>query len=203
MTNQKTPKPTPFGQRLCQWLLKIAGWRVDPFPSVNKAIVAGGPHTSNWDGVLGLTAKIALGVNAHLMIKEELFKGPLGWLLRKLGALPINRHRAAGVVEQTVEQFACHDPFYIIVTPEGTRTQAAKWKTGFYHIARQAQVAIIVAVADYRQKRILFPLIQHPSGDMEKDMNALYHAFAQVTPRHPEKLSAPVKAIREQQQSSP
>ena len=75
-------------------LFKLAGWKVPPFPDVEKAIVVGGPHTSNWDGVVGLTAAVALGLNARFLIKHSLFKGPLGWLLRRLGGIPVDRGRA-------------------------------------------------------------------------------------------------------------
>ncbi|MGJ3255074.1 MAG: 1-acyl-sn-glycerol-3-phosphate acyltransferase [Alcanivorax sp.] len=202
MANNDTfPEPQRLSQRLCQQSLRAAGWNVAPFPAVDSAIIVGGPHTSNWDGVLGLIGKTAIGLDAHLMIKDNLFKGPLGWLLRRCGAIPIDRSRSAGMVEQTVEQFAKHDQLYIVVTPEGTRSRAPKWKTGFYHIAYQAGVPIVVALADYQNKCIVFPDVLTPSGDLEKDLQHLHRCFASVTPKHPEKLSAPVKALWEQRQS--
>lgn len=199
--NDTFPEPQSVSQRLCQQVLRATGWSVAPFPNVDKAIIAGGPHTSNWDGVLGLTGKTAIGIDAHLMIKDNLFKGPLGWLLRRCGAIPIDRSRSAGVVEQTVEQFAKHDRLYIVVTPEGTRTRATKWKTGFWHIARQAGVPIVVALADYQSKRIFFPEVMTPGGDLERDLQYLYECFAGVMPKRPEKLSAPVKTLWEQRQA--
>ena len=197
MTSDTFPPPTSTAQRLCQRFLRTCGWSVAPFPEVDKAIIVGGPHTSNWDGVLGLTGKTAIGLDAHIMIKEELFKGPLGALLRRLGAIPIDRSRAAGMVEQTVEQFARHDRLYIVVTPEGTRSSASQWKTGFWHIARQAGIPIVVALADYESRRIIFPTVMTPGDDLDRDMQQLYEIFASVTPKHPDKLSGPVKAIRE------
>lgn len=197
------PTPQHLSQRLCQQLLRAAGWQIAPFPDEPRAIVVGGPHTSNWDGVIGLAGKTAIGIDAHLMIKDSLFKEPLGGLLRRFGAIPIDRSRHAGVVEQTVEQFARHDSLYIVVTPEGTRSRAAKWKTGFWHIARQAGVPIVVAVADYQQRRIFFPAVMTPSEDREADFQQLYAYFASVTPRRPEKLSAPVKALWEQRERHP
>lgn len=201
MANNDTfPKPQSASQQLCQQVLRAAGWHVAPFPDVDKAIIVGGPHTSNWDGVLGLVGKTAIGLNANLMIKDNLFKGPLGWLLRRCGAIPIDRSRSAGMVEQTVEEFAKHDRLYIVVTPEGTRSRAPKWKTGFYHIAHQAGVPIVVALADYQNKRIVFPEVMTPSGDLERDLQHLHECFASVRPKRPEKLSAPVKALWEQRQ---
>lgn len=184
-----------FGQRFCQLLLRLAGWRVAPFPDLDQAVVVGGPHTSNWDGVLGVVGGMALGLHVNIMIKNSLFKGPLGMLLRRLGAIPIDRARAAGVVEQAVEQFQRHDHLILVVTPEGTRTGALKWKTGFYHIANRARVPVIVATADYGTKRLTFPLVFTPTGDIDGELHRIYQTFAAVTPRHPEKLSAPVKAL--------
>lgn len=200
MTSDAFPAPSSTTQRLCQQILLTTGWRVASFPDVDKAIIVGGPHTSNWDGVLGLVGKTAIGLDARLMIKDNLFKGPLGWLLRRCGAIPIDRSRSAGMVEQTVEQFAKHDQLYIVVTPEGTRTRAPKWKTGFYHIAHQAGVPIVVALADYQNKCIFFPEVMIPSGDLERDFQHLYECFSSVMPKRPEKLSGPVKALWEQRQ---
>ncbi len=184
-----------FGQALSSLLLKLAGWRITPFPAIDKAVVIGGPHTSNWDALVGFLSGSALKLNATILIKESAFKWPLGILMRRMGGMPIDRARTAGVVEQAVEQFARRDRMVMIVTPEGTRTNAPRWKTGFYHIARQANVPIILAAADYAEKTLTYPLIIEPSGNMETDMQRMIECFGNVTPRHPEKLSAPVKAV--------
>lgn len=186
-------------QRLASGMLRAAGWDIHPFPDIPKAMVVAGPHTSNWDGVLGLACGVALGLDARFMIKHTLFKGPLGWVLRRFGAIPVDRSQAGGVVGQAVEQFAEHDQMVIVVTPEGTRHNAKKWKTGFYQIATQAGVPIVVAAADYRKKQLTYPLILQPSDDMTADMQKLYAAFAGVTPRRPERLSAPVKVLWDRQ----
>ncbi|MED5387421.1 MAG: lysophospholipid acyltransferase family protein [Pseudomonadota bacterium] len=186
----------PVGQLIGQALLRLSGWRAGPFPDIDRAVIAGGPHTSNWDGVLALVSRSALQKDVNVMIKHSLFKGPLGWLLHKLGAMPIERSKAGGVVEQTVAQFRQRDKLLIAVTPEGTRSNAAQWKLGFYHIARQANVPIILALADYKQKTFSFPVVIYPGDDMEADLQEIYRHFASVTPRHPDKLSAPVRAYR-------
>ncbi|MEX0623402.1 1-acyl-sn-glycerol-3-phosphate acyltransferase [Saccharospirillum sp.] len=183
-------------------LLRLAGWDVKPFPDVPRAIVVGGPHTSNWDGVLGIISGIALALHARFMIKNTLFKGPLGWLLTRLGGIPVNRSRAGGLVGQTVAELNRHNRIIIVMTPEGTRSSADRWKTGFHHIARQAGVPIVLAVADYGKKQLTFPLILQPSDDLEADMQRIYECFAEITPRHPEKLSRPVKVLWDQKQAA-
>lgn len=184
-------------QRFCRWLLHLVGWRVDPFPDLEQAVVVGGPHTSNWDGVLGVVSGIALGLNVNIMIKHSLFRGPLGVLLRRLGAIPVDRTRGGGVVSQAVEQFQKHPHLILVVTPEGTRTSAARWKTGFYHIAHKTRVPVVVATADYGRKELTFPLVFTPTGDVDAELQRVYEAFAGVTPRHPDKLSVPVKEVRD------
>lgn len=185
-------------QRLAARLLRSAGWYIEPFPQVDKAIVVGGPHTSNWDGVIGLIAAIALGVNAQFLIKHTAFRGPLGPLLRKLGGVPVDRRRAGGVVRQAAAAFEREQPMLLVVTPEGTRSRAERWKTGFHHIALAARVPIVLATLDYGQKRLTFPLIMQPGDDLQADMQQMYQQFAEVTPRHPSRLSRPVQALRKE-----
>lgn len=203
--NKKNPEKSsgrsPL-RRVAAGLLRFAGWDVKPFPDIPRAIVVGGPHTSNWDGVLGITSGIALALHARFMIKNTLFKGPLGWLLTRLGGIPVDRSRAGGVVGQTVAELNRHDRIIIVMTPEGTRSSADKWKTGFHHIARQAGVPIVLAAADYGKKQLTFPLILQPSDDLEADMQRIYECFAEITPRHPEKLSRPVKVLWDQKQAA-
>ncbi|MGJ3254957.1 MAG: lysophospholipid acyltransferase family protein [Alcanivorax sp.] len=187
-----------FSRSLARGFLRLAGWRVtNPMPEVPKAVIIGGPHTSNWDGIFTLAAMMQLGLDAHVMIKDSAFKGVLGSLLRWMGALPIDRNKAAGVVDQTVEQFNSRDKLVMVVAPEGTRGGATQWKTGFYRIAEKAGVPIVLATADYRKKEITFARVIEPCGDVEKDMAEILECYARVHPRHPDRLSAPLKAIRE------
>lgn len=191
-----TKHRSSLGQLIGTLLLRLTGWRAGPFPDIDRAVIAGGPHTSNWDGVLALVSRSALQKDVNVMIKHSLFKGPLGWLLRKLGAMPIERGKAGGVVEQTVAQFRQRDKLLIAVTPEGTRSNAEQWKLGFYHIAKQANVPIILALADYQQKTFSFPVVIYPGEDMEADLQEIYRHFASATPKHPSKLSRPVRQYR-------
>lgn len=177
-------------------LLRLWGWRIAPFPDIDKVVVVGGPHTSNWDGVLGMLGASFLGLDTAFLIKASAFKWPLGLYLRRMGAIPIDRtQQAKGAVEQAVELFQRRERLVMVVTPEGTRTNAPRWKTGFYHIARLAHVPIVLAVPNYTTKELTFPLIIEPGDDMEADMQKMIECFANTTPRHPEKLSAPVKAV--------
>lgn len=184
-----------FSRALSRLILKLWGWKIAPFPDIDKIVAVGGPHTSNWDGLLGMLSASALGLNTAFLIKASAFKWPLGPYLRRMGGIPINRTQATGVVEQAVELFKHHERLVMVVTPEGTRTNAPRWKTGFYQIARLAKVPIVLAVPNYAKKELNFPLILEPGENMEADMHKMIECFADTIPRHAEKLSAPVKTI--------
>lgn len=191
-----------FSRAVGKGFLKLFGWRlVSQFPSVPKAVVIGGPHTSNWDGVFTFAAMIEIGLDAHLMMKDSAFHGPQGRFLRWLGAVPIDRSKAGGVVEQSVEQFSGRDKYMMIVAPEGTRGGAEQWKSGFYHIAHKAGVPIVIATADYQKKEIAFPFVFQPTGDVEGDIHQIQLHYATVHPCHLERLSAPLKALRDKSNS--
>ena len=190
------PRWGPFSRALSRWILKLWGWRIAPFPDLDKVVAVGGPHTSNWDGILGFLGAIALNLDTAFLIKANAFRWPLAPILRRTGGIPIDRTRATGVVEQAAELFKHHERLVMVVTPEGTRSNAPRWKTGFYHIARLAQVPIVLAVPNYATKELNFPLVLEPGEDMEADMQKMIECFAATTPRHPENLSAPVKAAR-------
>lgn len=190
------PRWGPISRTLSRWILKLWGWRIAPFPDLDKVVAVGGPHTSNWDGILGFLGAIALNLDTAFLIKASAFKWPLAPILRRTGGIPIDRTRATGVVEQAAELFNQHDRLVMVVTPEGTRTNAPRWKTGFYHIARLAHVPIVLAVPNYAKKELNFPLVLYPGEDMEADMQKMIRCFADTTPKHPGNLSAPVKAAR-------
>lgn len=169
----QVPRVKPH--RLSRWagrsLLRLGGWRmVGAFPDVPKAVLIGAPHSSNWDGVWGFAAKMALGLDIRIIAKQELFWGPLGWLMRALGVIPIDRRAPGGFVGQTVERIRSADRFWLGVAPEGTRKRVEKWKTGFWKIAHEADVPIILEYFHYPQKIIGIGPTIHTSGDMEADM---------------------------------
>lgn len=198
-TNTETfpQRGNAFSRATGKRFLQLFGWRLaNEFPNVPKAVVIGGPHTSNWDGVFTFAAMMQIGLDANIMIKDSAMKGPLGSVLTWLGALPIDRSKTGGVVEQSVEQFTSRDKFLMVVSPEGTRSGAEQWRSGFYHIAHKAGVPIVIATADYQKKEITFLTVFTPTGDVEGDIRQIQEHYATVHPRHPARLSAPLKAIR-------
>ena len=163
----------------CRALLQLCGWRlVGSFPDVPKAVLIAAPHSSWWDGIWGLLMKVGVGADVNFMAKQELFHGPLGGLLRRLGGMPIDRRVAKGVVEQMVDQFHQRDRLWLGIAPEGTRKSVARWRSGFWHIAHGAGVPIVPAYFNYADKTIGIGPLFVTSEDMEADMARLRAFYA-------------------------
>jgi len=158
-------------RRYCRWLEAMFGWKlVGEFPHVSKLVFIAAPHSSWWDGVWGLLFKAAIGLDASFMAKKELFFWPLGMLLKKMGGIPIERGAANGIDPQKVENIKKREKLRLGIAAEGTRKQVKKWKSGFWHIARDAGVPIMLIYFHYPEKTIgVGPLIE-ATPNLESDM---------------------------------
>jgi len=189
------PEIPRWGNSFSRWLgravLRLFGWKLEVvLPNRPKMVVIAAPHTSNWDFVFGLAAILALQIRLHWFGKHTIFRAPFRGLLIKLGGIPIDRSAPVGVVAQTTQQFRQKPQLLIGLAPEGTRSLAPKWKSGFYQIAHAAQVPILVAYLDYKRKVIgLGPLIE-PSGDYVADLRKIQDFYRGITPRWPENFAA-------------
>jgi 1-acyl-sn-glycerol-3-phosphate acyltransferase len=169
-------------QRSARWLLALFGWRVRfaPLPGPRGVVIVY-PHTSNWDFILGLLAKWAIGLQVHWLGKEALFRGLcgalLGPLLRACGGQPIERGTSTGATERLTRQIHAADWYWLALAPEGTRNYRNHWRSGFYHIALAAQMPLAMAYIDYARKEI--GLVDHLrlSGDIEADMAAIREVY--------------------------
>lgn len=138
-------------------MLRAAGWKLaGEIPNLPKFVVIVAPHTSNWDFVVGLAAKWALGMRVVFLGKDALFKPPLGWFMRALGGVPVHRQTANAMVERTAQEFAAREQLVLVLTPEGTRNKVDKWRSGFWHIARAADVPIVCATIDWGRREVRF-----------------------------------------------
>ena len=167
-----TPILTPILQLLSIAFLKLIGWRaVGEVPKdLRKYVIIAAPHTSNWDFPMFVFVVCALRLNLNVFIKHTLFVGPLGWLLRYCGGVPIDRRAAGARVLQTVQEYKNNDDMVLLITPEGTRSAQSNWKTGFYHIAVEAEVPIAIAFVDKRAKEAGIDHFLRPTGDMDREM---------------------------------
>ncbi|HNP84547.1 MAG TPA: lysophospholipid acyltransferase family protein [Kouleothrix sp.] len=174
---------------LARLLLRLMGWRVvGAMPPAPKVVLVVAPHTSNWDFPIMLLLALALGIKAKWMGKHTLFRPPVGWFLRRLGGVPIDRTARHNVVGQAVAAFDAADRMVLAVLPEGTRKRTAYWKSGFYYIAQGAQVPIVLGFADYQRKEGGIGSMIIPSGDMDADMAKLRAFYTGITGRHPEQF---------------
>ncbi|MFP5471543.1 MAG: 1-acyl-sn-glycerol-3-phosphate acyltransferase [Bacteroidia bacterium] len=153
---------------------------------IKKCVIIQAPHTSNWDFIIGKMAAFAYGINIKIYIKHTLFFFPLGWILRKLGGLPINRNKRNHLVEEIAYEMIINDEFLVLLTPEGTRKYNPNWRKGFYYIAKAAQVPVIPAYMDYEKKIIGFTDAFPLSNDVDADIKKLKEFFKQYKGKHPQ-----------------
>lgn len=191
------------GNAFSRWagrrVLRLIGWRLaGEIPDEPKMVMIGAPHTSNFDGVIAIATLTALGLDARIMIKASAFKGPLGRFLDWAGAVPVDRRSPKGVIGQTVEVLAERPQLLLVLAPEGTRRATPEWKRGFHHIAVGAKVPIVVAACNYRTKVVTFGPPVVPTGDYQADLERILRfVHEHGHPRHPERLSAPLRELRD------
>jgi 1-acyl-sn-glycerol-3-phosphate acyltransferase len=166
--------------------MRLLGWHVDgKLPNLSKFVLIGAPHTSNWDFVLFLGFIFTLRANVHFMGKEELFRFPIGWFFRYCGGIPVHRSKSTGLVDQMVDVFNKSDRFILAIAPEGTRYRVTEWKRGFYHIAKNAGIPIVIAVLDGKHKTVRIGQVFHPTEDIETDIKSIQGYFAGVVGINP------------------
>lgn len=147
------------GNAFSRWLgrtaLRLGGWTIDgDWPDLPRMVIIAAPHSSYWDGVWGIAVELAMGMDIVFMVKKEAFVGPLGWLLHFFGAQPVDRKSPTGVIEQAVAQIRGRERCWFVLAPEGTRRRVEKWRTGFWHIAKRADVPVCMAWFDYPTRRV-------------------------------------------------
>jgi 1-acyl-sn-glycerol-3-phosphate acyltransferase len=174
-----TPLVTPLLRFLAILILRLIGWTsIGNKVSVPKYVLIGAPHTSNWDFPLMLLVVLELRLQLFWMGKHTLFPFPFSGLTKWLGGIPINRVKSHNTVHDIVGQFKSNDNFVVLVPPEGTRRKVSKWKTGFYHIANNAGVPILMGYLDAEKKEAGFANFFYPTGELESDMKEIRSFYA-------------------------
>lgn len=171
--------------------LALTGWEYEgPVPAERKFVLLAYPHTSNWDGLLLVTLTRSIGMRIKWLIKDSWVKGPMGPVVRGFGGVGIDRSRASGVVGQMVEELKAKDDLILAIPPEGTRKRAEHWKSGFYFIARGADVPVVPGYLDFGRKRAGLGPAMRMTGDVRADMDRLraFYAEKNPTPFDPTKL---------------
>lgn len=167
--------------------LRLRGWNIDgALPADQpKCVLIAAPHTSNWDLPYTLMVAFVLRLNVYWIGKERLFRWPFGPVMRWLGGIAVDRARSGNLVAASAQAIRDADgPLALVVPPEGTRSSTRHWKTGFYHIALQAGVPIVMAYMDYPRKRSGLGPVLTPTGDIDADMALVKSYYAQFKGRN-------------------
>jgi len=175
---------------LSAWLgrtsMSLSGWRFEgQVPDVRRMVLIVAPHTSNWDFLVGLQAKLALRLGGTFIGKHTLFRWPLGVFMRWLGGVPVDRGAATGFASEVARVLKQAEQMTVVLAPEGTRKRVEQWKSGFYRIAVEAGVPILPVGFDYSRKVVFFAPLHQPTGDYEQDLprlRAYYRAEMGKTP---------------------
>ena len=171
---------------LCSWM----GWKEHvTVERPEKCIIAVAPHTSNWDFIVGKLYYASIGLTSNFLMKKEWFVGPLGWMFRKMGGIPVYRSKHTSMTDQMAEAAKKRPHFSLAITPEGTRSRVTHWKKGFYFIALKAGLPIMLYGIDYARRTIECTKILIPSGNVDADMKEIMDYYRSFVAKHPAKFA--------------
>jgi 1-acyl-sn-glycerol-3-phosphate acyltransferase len=195
-------KPVGWKRMLGSLVLRAMGFRIEGrLPACPKFVMIGAPHTSNWDFVLTLACKWALGVHASYLGKASLFRGLLGRLFLATGGIPVERSSPQDMVAQVVRRFDESERLILAVAPEGTRSRRERWKSGFYHIALGAGVPVVCGGFDFARRRVVLSDPVSLTGDVRADMDRIRRFYAPLRGRHPHVTTPPL--LRAEAEATP
>ncbi len=168
----------------------MAGWKVEGrIPSCNKVIIIAAPHTTNWDFVYLLGAAFQLGLSVKWLGKKSLFSFPFSWFMKRLGGVAVDRGKSSGMVDQVSEAILCASKISLVVPPSGTRGRTDYWKSGFYHIAKSANLPLICGYLDYEKKIAGLGPYFFVSNSVKDDMNKIRDFYKDKVGKYPELTS--------------
>lgn len=170
--------------RIILFLYKWKGWKIEgALPKeIRKYVIAGAPHTSNWDFVFFAGATHREKVQPNFMGKHTLFTGSMRNFMFDMGGISVDRSAPGGIVEQMKAEFERRKELALVIAPEGTRSTDGSWKSGFYRIAQAAGVPIVLAYADNEKRTIGFAPPMMPSGKYGEDLLKIAEWFRSKLP---------------------
>ena len=180
-------------QKFCKFLMRVWGWKaVNGVMPHKKAIIIGVPHSSAVDFVISYLYYTSVGGVANTVIKKEFFFWPVGFFLRKMGAIPIDRSKGASVVKQIIHEMNSREVMHLAITPEGTRERNKRWKAGFHTIAKATGAVVYLGFFDFGRKEIGWIETLELTDDPQEDLRRMkaYYRERGVKARHPEKFTA-------------
>lgn len=180
---------------LGQFIFWLSGWKIQlegDKDVLDRCILVVAPHTSNWDYILGILTYWQLKKRLKVIIKDTHTKAFYGGIIKKIGAIGIDRSQKNDLINNITELFKT-ESFSLVITPEGSRAYAEKWRLGFYHMAKSAQVPIVMASGDYKHKKIriglTIPFEDIISLPKEEILDRLEEHFQDINPRYPENFN--------------
>jgi len=175
-------------------ILRLFGWSWDgPFPTEPKGVMVVSPHTSNWDLIVAILFRWSLDApQVNYLAKHSVFWWPLSSVLRFTGGIPVFRHEHRNVVMQVADMFAERERLWLAIAPAGTRRKTEYWKSGFYHMAKAANVPILPVQMDFGRKVLVFGEPYHVVGEVTQDMDHL-RAFFGSARGHRDELATPIR----------
>jgi 1-acyl-sn-glycerol-3-phosphate acyltransferase len=203
--NKNFPKLPPLapqrGSRISRGFFKQLylkqGWSFEgEFPNLPKAVAIVSPHTSNYDGLYAFLAMLGLGINVTVFGKDSLFKSPLKYLLKWVGVIPVKRDTPQGLTQQIVDVVNNSEKIWVGMAPEGTRKNAEKIRSGFYHIAMGANIPVVMFAFDYQHKTLRCLGMLKMTGNYESDITKILEYYrGNISAKYPERLARPFKTL--------
>ncbi len=181
----------PMLRLISRLYFRLTGWKTinKVPPGLNRYVMIAAPHTSNWDFPICMAALSIMGVKINYLAKKELFRFPLGMIMRFFGGIPVDRSRNSGMVNAMIGAFGTHKELVLMIPAEGTRGYVKEWKKGFYHVATGAGVPIVLGFLDYGKKLAGLGSVFYPTGDYERDLATIQNFYRPIQPKHPERSS--------------
>lgn len=165
------------------WLWATNMRVVGEMPDMAKFVIIAAPHKTNWDLPHTLAVGLHYGLPIKWMGKASLFKWPYNGFMRWLGGIPVDRSKSNNAVAQMIEAFDAANELFVVIPPEGTRSDVQRWKSGFYHIAHGAKVPIVLAFIDYKKREVGVSQVFYPTGDYEADLVRIQAVYAPLMDR--------------------
>ncbi len=166
-------------------LTNILGWTIkSEFPDIKKSVIIFAPHTSYWDGFYGKLFLMQLDINYKFLSKKEFFKFPLKYFFRMYRAIPVSKNKK--FITEIVEFFNQNETLHIVLSPEGQLSKTDHWKKGFYYMAKNANVPIVVGYIDYQKKEIGLKGIISEVKDLKEIMPVINNMYKDVSAKYPE-----------------
>lgn len=185
-----------------KWIGKLVyfvlGWKLDNKMNVDhihSCVLVAGPHTSNWDFVIAISAFWQMEIPIKVFIKDDWTKPWYGFIIKWFGGIGVDRSQRKNLVSYAASLLKDHTQrLYFISTPEGTRSYSEKWKKGFYYIAKEGNVPILFAYADYAKKEAgVSGYIDPKEHSLEEILAYAEDFYRDITPKYPENYNKNVR----------